>query len=159
MLSQHTSDNDCDELQSDLLSIEVELFSECDWHFDDDGDVGIAEGDGMGKCSDEDSWMLNQREWRDDVLRPQGFGADLSWDQLTPESGCFALVFAVVDRLVADGKVHQELTEVDDREDPEDPLDANVFDHESHEEWTAGCPDRCHQCPPTYLLSSMLGLT
>lgn len=158
LFTQDTSDDNGDELQSDLLSVEVELFSEGNRHFHNDGYISIAECDGMSKCRNKNAGMRSQRERRNNVQRSKGSGADLSWNQLTPEPGCLSLVLGIVDRFISDGKVHQELAEVDDSENPEDPLDTDVLDHETHEEWAGWCTDGGHQRPPADLLATMLRL-
>lgn len=57
----------------------MELLSEGDGHFDDDGDVGIAEYDGVCDGRKEDTRITHQSERAEYVTDCDGAGVDAAW--------------------------------------------------------------------------------
>lgn len=122
----------------------MEFLASGDWHLDDQGNVCVTEGDGVGTCHNHYARVLCQREWRHDISNFQWMQADLSRDDLIQKPGARKLIVWVIDSFIADREIEQKLEKVDDGKNPEDPLDSNVFDHESHEEWASRGTDGGH---------------
>ena len=162
LFAQHAADDDGNKLQADLLRIEVEFLAEGDGHLDDEGDVAVAENDGVGTRGDHHPGEPAEEQGLDELAHLQGARISASWDEPAEEalSRCGRRV--IIDNiygLLSQKDVRNELDEVNDDEDPEDPLVADVVRDKTHDKWPAGGSKCQHQCPPADLLRAFLGLT
>lgn len=168
LLTEHAADNDGNVLQADLLRVKVEFLPESRGHLDHDGDITVAEGDGVGTSGDEDAGESTHEQRFDEFNRSEGTRVDAFGDQVSENNiavvfdgrgGFFAFFWGKIDGFFADDQVCNQLSEVDNGKNPENPLQPDMFCHETHDERSGRRANRSHERPPSQLLCAFFRLT